>query len=114
MAPRGAGGHGHRDERRLRDLGVLERLLINLEERAVHLLSELAHLLELRADVNAVKVHRKPPLMALDPRSPVDRTLSSCHRSKAYHRMTNQSALTTTRLGTALMAPRSSLFADLR
>src|SRR5437870_12233915 len=50
---------------------------------------------------------------AIDPRSAAERALSSSHRSKAYRRTMNQSALTTTRPGTAFMVSRSSLLADL-
>src|SRR6185369_15886128 len=96
VAPGGPGGHGHRDERRLGDLGVtgaggrrllgvgldapgalrdlrdaerdqllglagdravLERLLVEVEEGAIGVGHQLAHALELRADVQAVEFH---------------------------------------------------------
>src|SRR5207245_1916178 len=40
-----------------RDRAVLERLLIELEERAIRLRHELAHALELRLHVDVVKLH---------------------------------------------------------
>src|SRR5712692_10436416 len=44
-----------------RDRAVLERLLIELEERAIRLRDQLAHALELLADLDTVKVHDHLP-----------------------------------------------------
>src|SRR5439155_18476499 len=52
-------GDAERDEllRLARDRAVLERLLIELEKRAIHVGNELPHLLELRLDVDVVELH---------------------------------------------------------
>jgi hypothetical protein len=52
-------GDAERDELLglVRDRAVLERLLVELEERAIRLGHELAHLLELRLHVHVVELH---------------------------------------------------------
>src|SRR5439155_8631602 len=49
-----------------RDRAVLERLLIELEERAVDIRRELAHALELGLHVDAVKLHDTLLLQAVE------------------------------------------------
>src|SRR5216684_7250065 len=49
-----------------RDRSVLERLLIELEKRAVDLRRELAHALELRLHVDAMKLHDTLLLQAVE------------------------------------------------